>query len=120
MTNAGAGPALNIRGALHWSGTAGAASSLHPQVLAVGESGEALVLGEGIEVNWTNAVGYLRYHDLSGIEWQTHFRFRADGRGNISVQTLAVGRTSEFGEPGYNSDGWVNRPASVSLWQVAV
>jgi hypothetical protein len=117
--NAGAGPAMNVRGALYWTETAGGASQLHPQVLAVGEDSPALVLGEGIVVNWKNAVGYLRYHDLSGAEWQTHFRFHADGYGNVSVRVLAAGPTSDFGEPAYNAEGgWVNRPEHVSLWQI--
>ena len=65
-------------------------------------------------VNWASAVGYLRYHDLSGTEWQTHFRFRRDAEGNISVAILAAGETSQFGEPGYNGEeGWTNLPADV-------
>jgi hypothetical protein len=118
IKNAGAGAAMNVRGAVYWTGTAGGASSLHPQVLSPGEDVPARVLGEGIVVNWTNAVGYLRYHDLSGTEWQTHFRFRVDGAGNVRVELLALGTTADFGEPAYNSEGWANRPDSVQLWQV--
>ena len=117
LKNAGQGPALNVRGALYWTGTAGGGSSIHPQVLAAGAEVEALVLGEGIVVNWHNAVGYLRYYDLSGTDWQTHFAFRADSYGNVSVHVLAIGKTAELGgDPQYNAGGWVNRPSSVELW----
>ncbi len=117
LTNMGAGPALNVRGAVYWTGTAGGAASLQHLALAIGGTEIARVLGEGAVVNWSNAVGFLRYHDLSGAEWQTHFRFRADGAGNQSVEVLAAGPTTEFGEPGYNAEvGWVNRPGHVSLW----
>jgi hypothetical protein len=118
LENAGAGPALNVRGSLYWSGSAGGASALHPLVLPPSDQKWAKVLGEGAVVNWANAVGYLRYHDLSGTEWQTHFRFRRDGEGNISVAILAAGETGEFGEPGYNGEeGWTNPPADLVLWQ---
>lgn len=71
-------------------------------------------------MNWADAVGCLRYHDLGGVEWQTHFRFRADGAGNVRVEILAAGQTAEFGEPAYNAEqGWVNQPETVSLWEVA-
>jgi hypothetical protein len=120
LTNTGAGPALNVRGFLWWTVTAGGASSLHPQVLGAGASAEARVTAEGADVNWANAVGFLRYHDLGGIEWQTHFRFRADGSGHVRVEILAAGKTEQFGEPAYNGeDGWVNKPDDVVLWEVA-
>jgi hypothetical protein len=68
---------------------------------------------------WATAVGYLRYHDLGGTEWQTHFRFREDGYGNVRAETLAAGETSEYGEPEYNArEGWTNRPKDVALWNV--
>ena len=119
VQNVGTGPALNLRGSLYWTGGAGGASSLHPLVLAAGAQEYAKVLGEGVEVNWGNAVGFLRYHDLGGIEWQTHFRFPRDAQANISVEVLAVGPTSEFGEPGYNAEeGWTNRPKGVALLEV--
>ena len=118
LQNAGAGPALNARGSLYWTGSAGGASALHPLVLATNDQKWAKVVGEGAVVNWANAVGYLRYHDLSGTEWQTHFRFRRDAEGNISVAILAAGETSEFGEPGYNgAEGWTNPPADLVLWE---
>jgi hypothetical protein len=119
LRNAGAGPALNVRGALYWTETAGGASSLHPLVLPAGSQEWAKVLGKGALVNWGNAVGFLRYHDLSGAEWQTHFRFRKDSSGNVRAETLAVGPTTSFGEPAYNSEeGWTNRPKGIELWQV--
>jgi hypothetical protein len=60
-----------------------------------------------------------RYHDLRGTEWQTHYRFRLDGYGNRRVEIVAVGPTSDFGNPGYNGEhGWVNKPSAVELWQI--
>jgi hypothetical protein len=120
LQNAGAGPALNVRGSLYWTGGAGGASSLHPLVLAAGAEQLAKVVGEGAKVNWAAAVGYLRYHDLSGTEWQTHFRFSRDGAGNIRVEILVAGETNAFGEePVYNAEqGWLNRPADVVLWDL--
>jgi hypothetical protein len=116
LKNAGVGPALNVRGSLWWDG---GASSLHPQVLAPAEEVQARVTAPGGVVDWRNAVGYLRYHDLGGTEWQTHFRVRADGAGNIRVEILAAGPTSKLGEPTYTAEGWQNQPAQVTLWQVS-
>jgi hypothetical protein len=117
LKNAGVGPAMNIRGSLWWDG---GASSLHPQVLPPGDAVQVRVTGAGAVVDWSNAVGYLRYHDLGGTEWQTHFQFRADGLGNIRVDVLVAGPTSKLGEPAYDAEGWQNRPAQVTLWQVSV
>jgi len=116
--NAGAGPAMNVRGFLWWRDSAGGASSLTPLTIATGDEASAVVLGEGSKPNWENASGFVRYHDLSGLEWQTHYRFRVDGFGNRRVEVVAVGLTSELGEePGYNGDvGWVNKPEGLKLW----
>lgn len=65
-------------------------------------------------------MGYLRYHDLNGTEWQTHFRVTADGVGNIRVEILVAEPTSKLGEPAYTAEGWQNQPAQVSLWRVTV
>jgi hypothetical protein len=65
-------------------------------------------------------VGYLRHHDLGGTEWQTHFRVRADGVGNIRVEILVAGPTSKLGEPACTAEGWQNQPDQVTLWQVSV
>jgi hypothetical protein len=118
LQNSGTGPALNVRGALYWTGTAGDGSSLLPLVLSAGSEAWSKVLGEGVVVNWANAVGYVRYHDLSGTEWQTHFRFREDGYGNVRAETLAAGKASDYGEPEYNAEGWANRPKDIPLWNV--
>ena len=118
IQNAGKGPAINIRGALYWLGTAGGASSFHPVVLAAGANSTALVLGQGIDVNWTNARGFFRYFDLTGAESQTHFEFHGDAYGNIRVETIAFGSTTDFGKPAYNAEeGWTNKPENVYLWR---
>jgi hypothetical protein len=117
LKNAGVGPAMNVRGSLWWDG---GASSLHPQLLPPGDTVQARVTAAGVAVDWSNAVGYLRYHDLGGAEWQTHFRFRTDGLGNVRVEVVAAGPTSKLGEPGYDAEGWQNRPVEVTLWQVSV
>lgn len=119
LKNAGVGPAINVRGSLWWADSAGGASSLQPEILAPGDAVPARVTAEGAVVDWSNASGYLRYHDLGGTEWQTHFRFRADEAGNIRVEVLIVGPTRTLGEPAYNTHGWQNQPAEITLWQVA-
>ena len=96
LQNSGTGPALNVRGALYWTETAGGASSLHPLVLKAGSEEWAKVTRGRRSGHWAYAVGYLRYHDLSGTEWQTHFRFREDGYGNVRAETLAAGESSEY------------------------
>ncbi len=117
LKNAGVGPAMNVRGSLWWDG---GASSLHPQVLAPGDTVQARVTAAGAVVKWGNAVGYLRYHDLGGTDWQTHFRFRADEFGTFQVEILVAGPTSKLGEPAYNAEDWQNRPPQVTLWQASV
>lgn len=116
LQNCGVGPALNVRGSVYWQGSAGGASALHPLTLAPTMDKWAKVLGEGVTVNWGTAVGYVRYHDLGGTEWQTHFRFREDGAGNVRVEILAAGETRDYGEPKYNAQGWITRPAD--LWDL--
>ena len=86
-------------------------------MMAASDQAPALVLGEGVSPNWENARGFLRYHDLRGSEWQTHFRCQVDAWSNRSIQVIAVGSTDEFGEPAYNAEeGWVNKPDGVELW----
>jgi hypothetical protein len=112
LLNAGAGPAINVQGGLYWTGGAGGASSLLPAALAAGEDLRAVVIGEGIKVNWPTVRGFVRYTDLSRVEWQTHFAYRSLADGTFYVEVLGVGRTDELGEPQYNpGDGWLNAPA---------
>ena len=111
LLNAGVGPAINVRGALYWKGGAGGASSLLPTALAAGQPFNAVVVGEGISVNWVNARGFVRYTDLSEAEWQTHFAYRSLPDGSFYVEVLDVGTTEELDEPQYNPDeGWLNAP----------
>jgi len=84
---------------------AGGASAIQRTTLGTGEETETNVLGEGIQIAWENASGYLRYIDSAGIEWQTHFRFRDVPTGGIDVEAIEVGRTSELGEPRYSAEG---------------
>jgi len=105
LKNVGLGPAYNITGGLYWMSGAGGASAIQRTTLGTGEETETNVLGEGIQIAWENASGYLRYIDSAGIEWQTHFRFRDVPAGGIDVEAIEVGRTSELGEPRYSAEG---------------
>ena len=116
LQNSGAGTALNVRGSLFWTEREYSGSALQSLVLAPGSDRLAKVLGAP-EVNWRDAKGWLRYHDLHGIEWQTHFRFRADMYGEMRVETLLVGETSKLGVPAYSSEGWENRPEGIEVWK---
>jgi hypothetical protein len=109
LKNVGLGPAYNIKGGLYWLGGAGGASAFQTTALGTGEHGETAVLGEGIQIAWENASGYLRYLDSAGTEWQTHFRFRDVPTAGIDVETVEVGRTSELGEPRYSPEGRANQ-----------
>ena len=115
LRNTGSGPAYNIEGGLCWRDGPGGPSPLTPLALGAGEEAYASVLGQGIEVNWDAAVGYVKYRDLSDIEWQTHFRYHVDGDGNRSVRVVHVGTTQELGEPEYHPDGWANAPPGVKI-----
>ena len=57
----------------------------------------------GHDVKWGEAIGYLRYLDLAGTEWQTHFRYRQNASGQYSVEVLGYDKTSKLGEPDYLS-----------------
>jgi hypothetical protein len=89
-------------------------------MLATGDQAPARVVAEDAAPNWENAVGFLRYHDLSGEEWQTHFRCGVDGQGNRRIEVIAAGPSSKTGEPIYNATGFGQQPEVVRLWQVAV
>jgi hypothetical protein len=88
IKNAGAGPAMNVRGFLWWTGTAGGSAQLHPQMLATGDQAPARVVAEDAAPNWENAVGFLRYR-----------------AGNRCIEVIAAGPSSKTGEPIYNATG---------------
>lgn len=103
-----------MRGAIYWSGSAGGGSSTQQTALAPGEDEEVRIIGEGIQVNFNNARGYIRYTDSTGLEWQTHFAYAGDmGHvvpGSLRVDIMATATTEELGEPRYNAEQWVNAP----------
>ncbi len=102
LSNAGAGPAINIRGGLYWRGGIGGGWQVVPTSIGAGEHiATALEKHVGQEVKWPEAEGYVSYSDLAGTEWQTRFRYRQNAAGQMSVEVLAVGRTSDLGEPQY-------------------
>jgi hypothetical protein len=105
LKNSGLGPAYNIEGGLYWTGGAGGASSILRATLAAGEATETRIAGEGIDVNWPAATGYLRYRDSVGEEWQTHFRFSAIEGADYEIEVVKVGTTKELGEPAYSPEG---------------
>lgn len=102
LSNAGAGPAINIRGGLYWHGGFGGGWQFIPSSIGAGEHVPTkLEVHVGYEVKWSEAVGFVRYLDLAETEWQTHFRYRQDTAGQYSVEVIKVGKTSELGEPDY-------------------
>jgi hypothetical protein len=102
LNNAGAGPAINIRGGLYWRGGIGGGWQVIPTSIGAGEHIPTnLEAHPGYEVKWPEAVGYLRYSDLAGTEWQTRFRYRQNTAGQYSAEVTAVGKTSNPGEPDY-------------------
>jgi hypothetical protein len=105
LKNTGLGPAYNVEGGLYWTGGAGGASGILRTMLGPGDEEETRVTGSGININWGAAHGYLRYHDSAGVEWQTHFRFRAVEGAGYDVEVVEVGTTEELGEPAYNPEG---------------
>lgn len=120
IKNGGNGPALNVTGALYWSGTAGGGISL--EAGAMGES-EAIFINLGTkdtgDPNLNNARGFFRYTDASGVEWQTHFEFAGTigvlATPALTMRIIGAGRTVELGEPQYNSEAWVNASPSQEL-----
>jgi hypothetical protein len=105
VKNVGLGPAYNVQGGLYWLGGAGGASGLQKTTLAAGEEGSTRVVGEGINIMWENASGFLRYLDSAGVEWQTPFRYRAVPTAGIEVESVEVGLSSDLGEPRYSGEG---------------
>lgn len=105
LRNVGLGPAYNVEGGLYWTGGAGGASSILRATLGPGDETSTRIAGEGIDVNWPAAIGYLRYRDSAGEEWQTHFRFREVAGAGYDVEVVEVGTTRELGEPAYSPEG---------------
>jgi len=104
LSNAGAGPALNTQGALFWhSGIGGGWQLLQTSVPAGRDLPARLEVHPGYEVRWEQAVGYLRYMDLAGTEWQTHFRYEQNAAGQFSVMVTKLGKTTDLGEPDYSA-----------------
>jgi hypothetical protein len=102
LSNAGAGPAYNVRGGLFWTGGIGGGWQLIPISVPAGRDLPVLLeLRQGYDVKWQEVVGYLRYSDMAGTEWQTHFCFEQNTSGQYSVQITKVGKTIDLGEPHY-------------------
>jgi hypothetical protein len=78
--------------------------------LAPSEEAETRVIGQGININWADASGYLRYHDMMDAEWITHFRFEAVEGAGMRVKVTRIGRLSGprwrwgVGEPKYSPE----------------
>jgi hypothetical protein len=105
LKNVGLGPAYNVEAHLYWTGGAGGASRTLRDALRPGEDAETRITGEGIDVNWPAAAGFLRYRDSVGEEWQTHFRFREVAGAGLDVEVVEVGTSKELGEPRYSPEG---------------
>jgi hypothetical protein len=104
LSNAGTGPAYNVTGGLFWEGGIGGGWQLVPASVPAGRDIPAsLETHAGFDVKWAEAIGYLRYLDLAGTEWQTRFRYRQNTSGQFSVEVLGYGKASKLGEPDYNS-----------------
>ena len=102
LSNAGAGPAYNVRGGLFWKGGIGGGWELLPISVPSGRDVPArLEVHSGHEVKWAEAVGYLRYSDLAGTEWQTHFRYQQNTASQFFVEVTKFGKTGDLGEPHY-------------------
>jgi hypothetical protein len=102
LSNAGTGPALNTQGGLFWPGGIGGGWRVLPtSVPASRDLPARLAIHHGHEVKWEQAVGYLRYTDLAGTEWQTHFRFEQNAAEQFSVTVTKIGKTSDLGESHY-------------------
>jgi hypothetical protein len=116
LSNAGNGPAYNVRGAVFYPGGIGGGWQLVPTALAAGR--ELPVLLEehpGYQPKWAEASGYLLYVDLARTEWQTHFRFHQKTTEQWWVEVLFVGKTEDLDTPRYTLEGgWQNTPEWMS------
>lgn len=119
IKNGGRGPAFNITGAVHWSGTAGGGAAIEPRALAAGEETTVALVAEGARPNLNNARVFLRYTDSAGTEWQTHFAFAGTigllASPQLRVDLVGAGATADLGEPQYNAEAWVNAPPAGAL-----
>ena len=96
LSNAGAGPAINIRGGLFWPGGIGGGWPVIPTSIGAGEHVPTkLETHAGYEVKWSEAVGYVRYTDLAETEWQTHFRYEQNTSGQYFSHGHEVGQDGQ-------------------------
>lgn len=114
VVNAGAGPALNVRARVWWppaeANTSPSATSQSAH-LAVGTTTELGI--EWPEQAWRfDARGYLKYLDLSGKEWQTHFLFQSPTTAIVTY----VGSSDKLGQPQYSVGAWFNAPPDFHEW----
>lgn len=123
VTNVGTGPALNLYGSLFWSRDASAptsslsASALGRTALGAGRAGVMKTTNDGVDPVWPTSLGFLRYRDVSGQEWQTHFRAdTVNTGGSLAFFVVAIGKTSEYGLPQYTSREWLNQPPHDRHW----
>jgi hypothetical protein len=117
LQNVGAGPAYNLGGALYWRQGPQDHGNLVPLAIGPHELIDAHLV-EKVDVNWASATGFLRYHDLSNIEWQTHFRFKGDQARHYFVEIVYVGQSNSLPEPMYTQHGWQNPPTEVRQRQL--
>lgn len=85
LTNAGAGPALNIQGQLAAGPPSGTTVGLVPTSLTPGESRDVVVDWLGASpFHFASVAGTLDYEDIAGGRWRTEFVF--DEFGYVRIQ----------------------------------
>lgn len=72
LRNGGPGLALNVKGKVGWPGREGQGRDLYGGSIASGQSAVGR-LAFPADAGWNGAVGHLRYSDLNGDDWETHF-----------------------------------------------
>ncbi len=75
LKNGGRGPALNVRGSVIATGSDATAyeRELEAGTIAAGDLLDARLRQPGVQ-HWGSAKGVLRYSDLAGTEYETHFK----------------------------------------------
>lgn len=109
--NAGTGPAVNTRAFVWWPADRAMTRTAH---VPAGEGGAELSL-DWAEGDWFfPSRGYLKYLDLGGAEWQTHFELH---EGGIAV-VIYVGPSEKLGQPQYDAGAWHNTPDDIAQWKI--
>lgn len=109
LRNGGPGLALNVHGEVFWRSETQTLvrRAILATTIAAGGTEEAQISEHGV-TSWANAMGHLDYRDVTGVEWQTRFRFGLGPGNELHVTVGPIDMRDRLESSEYPSPEWVS------------